>query len=266
MASLGNLTSASTAAAAVKVDRASLRVRIAMDDLSREINDNDIHLKVIQMVDRSGGEDGGIIVDRISASGGSTTVRLDVTSALQSWILNPDEANLGLKVACKKCYFLNEAELTAELKVLAESSGRRKRSVENLILKKVRKISKKAPKSKECSERRPGKGKKKKSPRCCRDSMEVDFDQLQGFDHIVQPRKFDAYVCRGRCPYRMVSMANSHTWLQSLVSKMNKKVPKPCCAPARFTYLPVIHRDPEDPKKPRVSHFKDAIVTACKCS
>ena len=56
--------------------------------------------------------------------------------------------------------------------------------------------------------------KNKKSPRCCRDSMTVDLNQIPGFEFIQQPRMFDAHLCRGRCPPRF-NVANDHSMLQS---------------------------------------------------
>jgi len=109
----------------------------------------------------------------------------------------------------------------------------------------------------------------KKKPRCCRESMKVDLTKLPGFGFIEQPKYFDAYMCKGRCPLRY-SAFNAHAFLQSLMhlkskKEMDRNVPKPCCVGTKFQPLDVLHVDEENPTKLKVTHWKNVIASSCGC-
>lgn len=97
--------------------------------------------------------------------------------------------------------------------------------------------------------------------RCCRHSMEVTFKDVPGFEFILQPYKFNAGFCKGRCPPRY-RPASQHALLQSLVYR----APRPCCAPHELADIEVLHLDETDPSALKVSTWKGMQVQRCACS
>ena len=99
----------------------------------------------------------------------------------------------------------------------------------------------------------------------------VKFKDLQGFDFILEPTEFNAFMCRGKCPARFRPL-NDHSLLQSLMHIKQQRqeggegrVKRPCCVPAKLTSLPILHLDEENPAKLKVTVWKSIIVTECAC-
>ncbi|XP_022182588.1 uncharacterized protein LOC111042324 [Myzus persicae] len=131
--------------------------------------------------------------------------------------------------------------------------------------------------------------------KCCREQMRVVFADIPGFDFIVEPKWFDAGLCRGRCPAKY-NPATRHAFIQSLLWKQHnnnrrggekrsrRKVrhgggsavaattrapqppPKPCCAPSKLDRLQIIHVDEMDPSSLKVTTWKEMAVVECACS
>ncbi|XP_050063353.1 uncharacterized protein LOC114129283 [Aphis gossypii] len=136
--------------------------------------------------------------------------------------------------------------------------------------------------------------------KCCREEMRVVFADIPGFDFIVEPKWFDAGLCRGRCPAKY-NPATRHAFIQSLLWKQHnnnhragvaadgggerrsrRKVrhggaatattkapqppPKPCCAPNKLDRLQIIHVDETDPSTLKVTTWKEMAVVECACS
>lgn len=134
--------------------------------------------------------------------------------------------------------------------------------------------------------------------KCCREQMRVVFADIPGFDFIVEPKWFDAGLCRGRCPAKY-NPATRHAFIQSLLWKQHnnrrggvtsgerrsrRKVrhgggsmvaattkapqppPKPCCAPRKLDRLQIIHVDETDPSSLKVTTWKEMAVVECACS
>jgi len=137
--------------------------------------------------------------------------------------------------------------------------------------------------------------------KCCREQMRVVFADIPGFDFIVEPKWFDAGLCRGRCPAKY-NPATRHAFIQSLLWKQHnnnrrggvaggsgekrsrRKVrhggasaaaattrapqppPKPCCAPSKLDQLQIIHVDETDPSSLKVTTWKEMAVVECACS
>lgn len=141
--------------------------------------------------------------------------------------------------------------------------------------------------------------------KCCREQMRVVFAEIPGFDFIVEPKWFDAGLCRGRCPAKY-NPATRHAFIQSLLWKQHnnnnnrggggrggggeqertqgrsrRKVrhggnssgaktlqppPKPCCAPSKLDRLQIIHVDEMNPSSLKVTTWKEMAVVECACS
>ena len=212
-------------------------------------------------------------------------VELDVSHTAQLWITEPAE-NRGLVVECIGCQEAGVTlsnESTPSLRVQLQrrarsatsyahplsSGGRQKRSYfhSHIQAKRRNRVDCKADDNGSVL---TGKGRKKKQ-RCCRKKMEVNFSQLSGFEHILQPPTFDAFYCDGRCPIRF-NPANGHALLQSLLHvesrqhRGGKHIPKPCCAPSKMLPLPILHLSGGSEHKLEVTHWKNVIVGECKCT
>ncbi|KAL4103921.1 hypothetical protein QTP88_019238 [Uroleucon formosanum] len=134
--------------------------------------------------------------------------------------------------------------------------------------------------------------------KCCREQMRVVFADIPGFDFIIEPKWFDAGLCRGRCPAKY-NPATRHAFIQSLLwkqhnnrrggvtsgerrsrrkvrhgggsmvaatTKASQPPPKPCCAPRKLDRLQIIHVDETDPSSLKVTTWKEMAVVECACS
>lgn len=129
--------------------------------------------------------------------------------------------------------------------------------------------------------------------KCCREQMRVVFADLPGFDYIVEPKSFDAGLCRGRCSAKY-NLANQHAYIQSLLWKLhnnnrgdgsgdkssgghrkrrsrgtsqrrNGRPPKPCCAPKKLERLEILQVDMTNPKSLILTTWEETSVVECAC-
>lgn len=134
--------------------------------------------------------------------------------------------------------------------------------------------------------------------KCCREQMRVVFAEIPGFDFIIEPKWFDAGLCRGRCPAKY-NPATRHAFIQSLLWKKHnnsnrggdnreraqgrsrRKVrhggdssgaktlqppPKPCCAPSKLDQLQILHVNEMNPSLLKMTTWKEMAVVECACS
>lgn len=211
---------------------------------------------VTQLLD----EDEGVSIDTVDLEDeDQDTLEFDVTDAVQAWIDDP-ASNNGLMITADGYQIVNdegqEAKLTLETKF---ALIRHKRSL--LDSYKEKDLEGKS----DCS---------KKDNKCCRDDMKVNLRELEGFAFIIEPKEFNAYQCRGKCPPRYRPL-NDHSLLQSLMHIKHQKnavdrnarakVKKPCCVPSKLSSLPILHLDENNPTKLKVTSWKSIVVTECAC-
>lgn len=191
------------------------------------------------------------------------SLEFDVADIVQSWFMD-HQSNHGLRIDCNFCHQLG-LEFTNDdiyLSVKVESTDNqismsRRETLSSWSIKTS---------SHECSEI-----SYKKKPRCCRTSMKVDFRQIPGFEFIQQPKVFDAYMCKGRCPARY-NVVNDHSLLQSIMHVKTKhldsksRVHRPCCVGTKYQPLDILHVDDRNPTKLKVTHWKNVIVGQCGCA
>lgn len=195
--------------------------------------------------------------DVFLVAGATKWVEFDVTKAVRNWIEN-SEQNLGLELHCAECKKRGHHSILADdhrtpvinALITVDSNVREKRSAEQtLFYEKNRKT--------DCHN--------SNSKRCCRHKMDFDLTQL-GMDFIIQPKKFDGGICKGRCPPRY-NAAHNHAVLQSLMWKKNKNLtPRVCCAPSKLQHLEILTVDEDDPAKLTVKRWENMIVLECACS
>ena len=59
---------------------------------------------------------------------------------------------------------------------------------------------------------------------------------------------------------------SDHALLQSLVVLATPPRPRPCCAPALYRGLDILHLDPRDNTKLAVTHWRNVKVSRCACA
>ncbi|XP_018324694.1 protein decapentaplegic [Agrilus planipennis] len=116
------------------------------------------------------------------------------------------------------------------------------------------------------SRRAMNKKHRRKSEKCKRHPMYVDFAEVGWNDWIVAPPGYDAYYCHGECSYPMAEHLNTtnHAIVQSLVNSANpSKVPKACCVPTQLNSISMLYLD-ED-QKVVLKNYKEMTVVGCGC-
>ncbi|XP_052903286.1 uncharacterized protein LOC128310636 [Anopheles moucheti] len=193
--------------------------------------------------------------------------QLPLEEAVRTW-LDGSRRNLGLELYCEGCHahgvhivhdsspYFRTYDETPVLNVVGRLVQREKRSKLQRYRPQMRDYLS-PPKTTACTA-----GNK----RCCRHPLLVDFRDIEGFDFIIQPKIFDAGFCRGRCPTKF-NPATHHALLQSLLHEHIKyDVPKPCCAPSSLDHIDVLHADPKNPQRLKVSTWHNMRVLECACS
>ena len=220
--------------------------------------------KVIQIMTENLAE--GTVVDTqdlINEEEDEVVISFDVTDTLQTWLLQED-TNAGLVVEAPGWDLLDPAHSPA-LSVQSEFSLTRHRR--SALFPGFSRPAEDDNSGRVCG----GAGDHK----CCRDDMVVKFRDLQGFNFILEPVEFNAFMCRGKCPARFRPL-NDHSLLQSLLHMKQARqegeresgqarVKRPCCVPAKLSSLPILHLDEENPTKLKVTVWKSIIVTECAC-
>ena len=217
--------------------------------------------KIIQIIDESSSE--GTVVDSqdlINDASDDILVSFDVTDSLQAWTMD-GESQKGFKIQAPG-FEIVERSGWPTLLVDAEFSLTRHRRSALFPGWSGREDDISGPAK--C-------GGGAADNKCCRDDMMVKFKDLQGFDFILEPTEFNAFMCRGKCPARFRPL-NDHSLLQSLMHIKQQRqeggegrVKRPCCVPAKLTSLPILHLDEENPAKLKVTVWKSIIVTECAC-
>ncbi|XP_034240187.1 growth/differentiation factor 10 [Thrips palmi] len=125
----------------------------------------------------------------------------------------------------------------------------------------------------------------KDGQRCCKHSLQVEFSQIPDMQFIIEPKGFDAGLCRGRCPPRY-HPAHHHSLIQGLLRHREQReqrdaehtkrgphrgqgahsVPRPCCAPAKLQPLDVLIVDEDNPTKLKVKEWSEMKVVSCACA
>ncbi|KAL9703864.1 hypothetical protein quinque_007382 [Culex quinquefasciatus] len=203
------------------------------------------------------------------ADGDKKWFQLPLDEAVRTW-LDGSRKNLGLEIYCENCYnndifvihdsspFFAGYDETPVLNVVGKLVQREKRSKAGVQrYRPTMRDYMTPPKTATCTPN---------NKRCCRHPLLVDFRDIEGFEFIIQPKIFDAGFCRGRCPYKY-NPGSHHALIQSLLHEHVKyDVPKPCCAPVRLDHIDVLHADPKNPQRLKVTTWVGMRVTECACS
>lgn len=192
-------------------------------------------------------------------------VRLNVHRAVSAWMRDTN-SNQGLQLYCENChshgvYVVHEngmksipGSIYPTLQLILKGRQREKRWQRSFKPVVQDYFSRHHTK---CT---------KKSDKCCRRQLKVQFKEIAGLDFVIQPKMFDAGYCDGSCP-TAYNPAHEHAVLQARLADSGKyNIPRPCCTPAILSDVDVLHVDEEDDTKLKVTTFKNMRVLQCACS
>lgn len=101
---------------------------------------------------------------------------------------------------------------------------------------------------------------------CKRHPLYVDFADVGWNDWIVAPPGYDAYVCKGDCPFPLAEHLNStnHAIVQTLMNSVQpENVPKACCVPTALSAISMLYLDEDN--KVVLKTYQDMAVIGCGC-
>jgi hypothetical protein len=80
---------------------------------------------------------------------------------------------------------------------------------------------------------------------CSKHDLFVDFDQLSFGSWVVEPKRFNAGVCRGDCPNPLSRLyyPTNHAMLLSLLHERGSASQQPSCVPVRLRPLDLLYYD-----------------------
>ncbi|XP_076355142.1 bone morphogenetic protein 5-like [Tachypleus tridentatus] len=238
---------------------------------STRMNQSQPMVSVYRLVNTSMGEKSQtriLVTSRmLELQGSEGWETFDVSSTVESWLSN-SETKLGFQIVCRNCDFVfmsvnNSLEASSfnqqssmvlrqtvlEIQ-LSERSGRSRRNVRHAHKYPL-----------DCTH-----GEKTK--KCCRYKMKVSFQSIPlkgtGWEYIIEPKEFDAFVCKGKCNKRYRNFLNKHALIQNWMRRiMKNKIPRLCCTSKKRE--PLVVKVIDSHSQRREGKLDDMIVTECGC-
>lgn len=102
------------------------------------------------------------------------------------------------------------------------------------------------------------------SSNCAKHEYEIDFNQFSFGQWIVQPKRFNAYICSGSCPNPLSPQyfPSNHAILLSLMRSQRDQGREPLCVPVRLKPLCLLYYDRDELV---IKYHRDMIVEECGC-
>ncbi|XP_056368740.1 growth/differentiation factor 15 [Oenanthe melanoleuca] len=168
---------------------------------------------------------------------------LDLTEAIQPWVAGP-EATLSL-----------ELDFTTDISAALATSWGETAVLEVETQEEPARAARRARGLDEECGRSDGK--------CCLKSLKVSFQDIGWSDWVIAPSSYYMRFCEGSCPHNY-KPASMHAQIQSRVHSLSKAAPPPCCVPADYDPMVLMHLDSEG--RLVSSLFEDMLVTRCHCA
>ncbi|XP_075890820.1 bone morphogenetic protein 2 isoform X2 [Nelusetta ayraudi] len=107
-----------------------------------------------------------------------------------------------------------------------------------------------------------------KSQSCQRVPLFVDFDEIGWSGWIISPRGYNAYHCRGSCPFPLGGnlRATNHATVRSIMHALKlsaDEVSAPCCVPDRLQSISLLYFDDEE--NVVLKQYDDMVALSCGC-
>ncbi|XP_044742099.1 protein dbl-1 [Chrysoperla carnea] len=258
----------------LEITRASLR--ILMPTVIPTVN-NKINLKIYDASESSLNEDnsssnsnsGKLIISKEYEVKDleDRWIDFDVESTVESNLIN-NLSSLKLIVVCDTCKrSLTPLQINqqAYLNILITIEQPSKK--QNLLLQRIKRTTNTEHRKLQLRSRKSRQNirpycNNQNTTKCCRYPLSVTFKDLESFEFILEPKSYDAGYCKGHCPVRY-NPANKHALIQSLVWKKDRRAPKPCCAPKKYSSLQIIYLDKNN--KMKVTKWPKMSVVDCAC-
>ncbi|XP_053855445.1 growth/differentiation factor 15 [Vidua macroura] len=168
---------------------------------------------------------------------------LDLTGAVQPWVAGP-EPTLRL-----------ELDFTANVSAALAAPAGETLVLEVETLEKPARAARRARGlEEECG---------KSDGKCCLKSLKVSFQDIGWSDWVIAPNSYYMRFCEGSCPHNY-KPASMHAQIKSRVHSLSKAAPPPCCVPAGYDPMVLMHLDSEG--RLVSSLFEDMLVTRCHCA
>uniref|UniRef100_A0A3B3YNC8 TGF-beta family profile domain-containing protein n=1 Tax=Poecilia mexicana TaxID=48701 RepID=A0A3B3YNC8_9TELE len=103
---------------------------------------------------------------------------------------------------------------------------------------------------------------------CQRVPLFVDFDEIGWSGWIISPRGYNAYHCKGSCPFPLgVGLrATNHATVRSIMHALKlpgEDLGTPCCVPDRLQSISLLYFDDEE--NVVLKQYDDMVALSCGC-
>nr|AVK72282.1 anti-dorsalizing morphogenetic protein ADMP [Isodiametra pulchra] len=103
---------------------------------------------------------------------------------------------------------------------------------------------------------------------CERLPMYVDFAEIGWSGWIISPTGYNAYYCKGECPFPLSQMhrPSNHATVQSIVHAIGShdpSPPRPCCVPDRLYSINLLYFDQSGDVI--LKQYEDMVAASCGC-
>uniref|UniRef100_A0A3B4U7S6 Anti-dorsalizing morphogenic protein n=1 Tax=Seriola dumerili TaxID=41447 RepID=A0A3B4U7S6_SERDU len=102
---------------------------------------------------------------------------------------------------------------------------------------------------------------------CQRLPLYVDFEEIGWSGWIVSPRGYNAYHCKGSCPFPLGQnmRPTNHATVQSIINalKLIKGIETPCCVPDKLFSINLLYFD--DDENVVLKQYNDMVAGSCGC-
>ncbi|XP_057713772.1 anti-dorsalizing morphogenic protein isoform X2 [Corythoichthys intestinalis] len=102
---------------------------------------------------------------------------------------------------------------------------------------------------------------------CQRLPLYVDFEEIGWSGWIVSPRGYNAYHCKGSCPFPLGQnmRPTNHATVQSIINalKLIKSIETPCCVPDKLYSINLLYFD--DDENVVLKQYNDMVAGSCGC-
>uniref|UniRef100_A0A3B4X895 Bone morphogenetic protein 2-like n=1 Tax=Seriola lalandi dorsalis TaxID=1841481 RepID=A0A3B4X895_SERLL len=106
------------------------------------------------------------------------------------------------------------------------------------------------------------------SQSCQRVPLFVDFEEIGWSGWIISPRGYNAYHCKGSCPFPLGGSlrATNHATVRSIMHALklsSDDVGAPCCVPDRLQSISLLYFDDEE--NVVLKQYDDMVALSCGC-
>ncbi|NXO02435.1 BMP2B protein, partial [Rhinopomastus cyanomelas] len=102
---------------------------------------------------------------------------------------------------------------------------------------------------------------------CQRHPLSVDFEEIGWSGWIISPRGYNAFHCRGSCPFPLGEnmRPTNHATVQSIINalKLSEGVSSPCCVPDKLYSINLLYFD--DDENVVLKQYDDMVAGSCGC-